>query len=87
MSASVVWSLVSMGNILIKPFPNMLMKVMIVAYVDVLCMWMESWKSGKLKCTRIVFKDLAIHVGLCIDNFKFRRPHFLEEVNEMNGIT
>jgi hypothetical protein len=63
----------------------MLTKVMI-AHVDMLSAWMKSQKSGKFKCPRIVIKNLAIHVGLGIDNFKFTLPHFLDEYHKVNDI-
>ena len=58
----------------------MLTKVVIL-HVDMLSVWAESQKSGKFKCT-----NLAIHVGLCIDNIKFMLPHFLDEFHEGNDI-
>ena len=53
----------------------MLSKVMI-AYIEMFSACTESWESGKLKCARVSFKDLAIHVRLCIDYVKFTIPSF-----------
>lgn len=64
----------------------MLMK-MVIAHIDMLGAWTKSWKSGKFKCTRIILKSLAIHVGLLIDNVKFMLPHFLDEFPEGNDVT
>ena len=63
----------------------MFMKVM-VAYVDMLGMWTESWKTCEFQCTRVVFKDLTIYVPLCIDNIKFVLPRFLDKFHERNDV-
>ena len=74
------------GKDLNQALPYMLSKVMI-AYVDVLGKLTESWESGKFKCARVIFKDFAIHVGLCIDYVKFTLPHFLDKCREWNDVT
>ncbi len=62
----------------------MFTKVM-VADINMLGAWTESWKPGKFKCARIVLKDLVIYVRLCIDDVKFTLPHFLDKF--MSGMT
>jgi hypothetical protein len=57
-----------------------------IAHIDMLSVWAESWKFGKFKFTKIVFKDFARHVGLYIDNFKFIFPHFLDAFHEGNDV-
>ena len=59
----------------------MLMKVT-KAHVDMLSAWVESRESGKFKCTRVILKNLDIHVVLHIDNVKFMLPHFLVGFHE-----
>ena len=48
-----------------------------VALIDMLGAWVESRKPGKFKCTRVILKYFAMHVGLHIDNIKFTLPHSL----------
>jgi hypothetical protein len=43
-----------------KPISYMLVKVM-VTYINVLGTRAKRWKPGKLQCTGIVFKNLAVH--------------------------
>ena len=62
------------------------MKV-VVAHVDVLGTWTQSWKPGKFKGARVILEDLAIYVGLCIDYFEFMLPHFLDKFHEKNYVT
>jgi hypothetical protein len=63
----------------------MLSKV-VVAYIDVLCAWMESWESDKFihqSCSQ----DLAIHIRLCIDYVEFTIPHLFGGFHEGNDVT
>jgi hypothetical protein len=60
-----------------KPISYLLTKV-IVTYVDVFCMRAKLWKPCKLQCTRVVFKNPAVYVGLCTDNLKTLLSNFLE---------
>jgi hypothetical protein len=59
------------------PIPYMLAKVM-VTYVDVLGMRAMLWKPGKFQCSRVVFKNLAVYIGLRTDNLKNPSCKFLE---------
>ena len=63
----------------------MLTKV-VIAHVDKLGVWRVSQKSGKFKCTRVIPKNRAIHVGLHIDNIKFMLPHFGDKFHEGNDV-
>jgi hypothetical protein len=49
-----------------KPVPYVFAKVM-VTYVDVLVTRAKFWKPGKFQCTGVVFKNLAVYVGLGTD--------------------
>lgn len=55
-------------------------------FVDVLGTWTESWKPGQFKCTRFVFKDSTVYIGLHLDYVKFMLPHFLEGFHEHDYI-
>ena len=39
---------------------------MMIAYINVLGTWVETWKSGYFQCARAVFKYLTIYAGLSI---------------------
>ncbi len=51
-------------------------KVM-VTYVDVLGMRAKLWKPGQFQCTGVVFKNLAVYVGLGTDDLKTLLANFL----------
>ena len=61
-----------------KPVPYMFAKVM-VTYVDVLGTRVKLWKPCKFQCTRVVFKNLAVYIGLGTDNLKTLLANFLNQ--------
>jgi hypothetical protein len=50
-----------------------------VTYVDVLGTRAKLQKPGELQCTGVVFKSLAIYVGLGTDNLKTLLANFLNQ--------
>jgi hypothetical protein len=68
--------LVSYWKDLDKPISYVFAKVM-VTYVDVLGMRAKLWQLDKFQCTRVVFKNLAVHVGLGTDELKTLLANFL----------
>ncbi len=61
-----------------KPIPYVFAKVM-VTYVDVLGMRAKLRKPGEFQCTRVVFKNLAVYVGLGTDHLKTLLANFLNQ--------
>ncbi len=61
-----------------KPVSYVFAKVM-VAYVDVFDTRAKLWKPGKFQCTEVVFKNLAVYVGLGTDNLKTLLANFLNQ--------
>jgi hypothetical protein len=59
-----------------KPVSNVFAKVM-VTHVDVLGTRVKLWKPGKFQCTGVVFKNLAVYVGLGTDDLKTLLANFL----------
>ena len=59
-----------------ETFSDMFTKMMI-AHIDMLCPGTKFGKSCQLECTVIVFKNLAIHMGLFAEDLKILLPHFL----------
>jgi hypothetical protein len=59
-----------------KPVPYVFAKVM-VTYIDVLGTRAKLQKPGEFQCTGVVFKNLAIYVGLGTDNLKTLLANFL----------
>jgi hypothetical protein len=59
-----------------KPVFCMFTKVM-VTYVDVLGTRAKLWKPGKFQSTRVVFKNLAVYIGLSTDDLKTLLANFL----------
>jgi hypothetical protein len=59
-----------------KPVSYIFTKVM-MTYVDVLGMRAKLWKPGKFQCTRVVFKNLAVYVGLGTNYLKTLLANFL----------
>jgi hypothetical protein len=53
-------------------------KVM-VTYIDVLGTRLKLWKPGEFQCTGVVFKHLAVYVGLGKDNLKTLLAKFLNQ--------
>jgi hypothetical protein len=70
------WILSSYWEDLDKPISYVFAKVMI-AYVDVLGTRAKLCKPGKFQCTRVVFKNLAVYVGLGTDDLKTLLANFL----------
>jgi hypothetical protein len=48
-----------------------------VMYIDVLGARAKLWKHGKFQCTGVVFKKLAVYVGLDTDDLKTLLTNFL----------
>jgi hypothetical protein len=61
-----------------KPVLYVFAKVM-VTYVDVCGMSAKLWKPGKFQCTGVVFKNIAVYVGLGTDNLKTLFANFLNQ--------
>ncbi len=61
-----------------KPVPYVFAKVM-VTYVDVLRTRAKLQKPCEFQCTRVVFKNLAVYVGLGTDNLKTLLVNFLNQ--------
>ena len=68
-----------------ETFLNMFTKMMI-AYADVLCHGSNLGKSCRFKCTRIILKDLAIHMGFGAEDLEILLPHFLQKSHDRNEI-
>ncbi len=64
-----------------KPIPYVFAKVM-VTYVDVLGMRAMLWKPCKFQCTGVVFKILAVYIGLGTDNLKTLLANFLNQKHD-----
>ncbi len=52
---------------------------MMVTYIDVLGTRAKLQKPGEFQCTGVVFKNLAIYVGLGTDNLKTLLANFLNQ--------
>ncbi len=61
-----------------KSVPYVFSKVM-VTYVDVLGTRAKLCKFCKFQCTRVVFKNLAVYIGLGTDNLKTLLANFLKQ--------
>jgi hypothetical protein len=48
-----------------------------VTYVDVLGTRTKLWKPGKFQCTGVVFKNLAVYIGLGTDDLETLLANFL----------
>jgi hypothetical protein len=59
-----------------KPVSHVFAKVM-VTHVDVLGTRAKLWKPGKFQCTGVVFKNLAVYIGLGTDDLKTLLANFL----------
>jgi hypothetical protein len=53
-------------------------KVM-VTYIDVLGLRVKLWKPGEFQCTGVVFKNLAVYVGLGTDDLETLLTNFLDQ--------
>ncbi len=69
-----------------KPIPYVFAKVM-VTYVDVLGTRAKLWKPGEFQCTEVVFKNLAVYVGLGTDNLKTLLANFLNQKHNRKYIS
>jgi hypothetical protein len=58
----------------------------VVADIDVLSAWAKFWKSCKFQCTRIILKDLAVHICLGENDWDVALPPFLDETHDWNNI-
>ncbi len=69
-----------------KPVPYMFAKVM-VKYVDVLSTRAKLWKPCKFQHTGVVFKNLAVYVGLGTDNLKTLLANFLNQKHDRKYVS
>ncbi len=69
-----------------KPVPYVFAKVM-VKYVDVLGTRAKLWKPCKFQRTGVVFKNLAVYVGLGTDNLKTLLANFLDQKHDRKYIS
>ncbi len=69
-----------------KPIPYVFAKVM-VTYADVLGTRAKLWKPGKFQCTGVVFKNLAVYVGLGTDNLKTLLENFLNQKHDRKYVS
>jgi hypothetical protein len=69
-----------------KPVPYVFTKVM-VTYVDVLGTRAKLWKPCKFQCTGVVFKNLAVYVGLGTDNLKTLLANFLNQKHDREYVS
>jgi hypothetical protein len=61
-----------------KPISYVFMKVL-VTYVDVLGMRTKLWKPDEFQCTGVVFKNLAVYVGLGTDDLETLLANFFDQ--------
>ena len=69
-----------------KPVSYVFAKVM-VTYVDVLGTRAKLWKPGEFQCTGVVFKNLAIYIGLGTDNLKTLLANFLNQKHKRKYVS
>jgi hypothetical protein len=69
-----------------KPVPYVFTKVM-VTYVDVLGTRAKLWKPCEFQCTRVVFKNLAIYVGLGTANLKTLLANVLNQKHDRKYVS
>jgi hypothetical protein len=69
-----------------KPVLYVFAKVMVTC-VDVFGTRAKLWKPGKFQCTRVVFKNLAVYVGLGADNLKSLLTNFLNQKHNRKYIS
>jgi hypothetical protein len=65
---------------------DMLTEVM-VAHVDVLCLWVKFREPGKLEGARVVFEDFAVDNWLLADDAMPSLPHFHQQFHDWNHVT
>jgi hypothetical protein len=78
--------LVSNWEDLDKPVPYMFAKVM-VTYVDVLVTRAKFWKPCKVQRTGVIFKNLAVYIGLGTDNLKTLLANFLNQKHDRKYVS
>jgi hypothetical protein len=66
-------------------FLHMFTKMM-VTHIDVLGPRAKLGKPCQFKGTRVVFKNLAIHIGLGEKNLEVLLPHFLQKSHDGNDV-
>ncbi len=69
-----------------KPVPYVFAKVM-VTYVDVLGTRAKLWKPYEFQCTGVVFKNLAVYVGLGTDNMKTLLANFSNQKHDRKYVS
>ncbi len=69
-----------------KPVPYVFPKVM-VTYLDVLGTRAKLWKPCKFQCAGVVFKNLAVYVGLGTDNLKTLLANFLNQKHDREYVS
>jgi hypothetical protein len=69
-----------------KPVPYVFAKVM-ATYVDVLGTRVKLRKPCKFQCTRVVFKNLAVYVGLGTGNLKTLLANFLNQTHDSKYVS
>jgi hypothetical protein len=79
------WVLGSYWEDLDKSVSYMFAKVM-ETYVDVLGTRAKLWKPDEFLCTGVVFKNLAVYVGLGTDDLKTLLANFLNQKHNRNYV-
>jgi hypothetical protein len=69
-----------------KPIPYAFAKVM-VTYVNVLGTRAKLWKPCKFQRTEVVFKNLAVYLGLGTDNLKTLLANFLNQKHDRKYVS
>jgi hypothetical protein len=69
-----------------KPVPYVIAKVM-VTYIDVLGTRAKLWKPCKFQHTGVVFKNLAVYLGLGTDNLKTLFTNFLNQKHDRKYVS
>ncbi len=69
-----------------KPISYVFAKVM-VTHVDVLGTRVKLRKPGKFQCTGVVFKNLAVYIGLGTDDLKTLLANFLYQKHNRKYIS
>jgi hypothetical protein len=58
----------------------------VITYIDVLGMRAKLWKPSEFQCTGVVFKNLAVYVGLGTDDLKNPLANFLYQKHNGNYV-
>ena len=59
---------------------------MMVTHIDVLGPRAKLWELCQFKGTRVVFKNLAIHIRLGAKNLEILLPHLLQQPHDRNDV-